>query len=179
MSPIKLQLLAAGLEILGTLLLASEALILYGLREIPLRFSTGTEIRISPIARNIRASHRRGEPWGLYIGIFLLLAAVLADAALVLNGFSSSVRLVGFRTYSIGSLLTDVLVLAPATFVAFITLNYLEPFIIETLSFPLLLTLVLLKLWNRHSGSGAMGVLGFIFLLTGASLRAYLDLLGT
>ena len=174
-----MQLLAAGLEILGTLLLVSEAFKLYSLREIPLRFSTGTDIRIAPVGRKIRTSHRRRKPWGLYIGIFLLLAAVLADAALVLNGFSSSVRLVGFRTYSIGSLLTDVLVLAPATFVAFITLNYLEPFIIETLSFPLLLTLVLLKLWNRHSGSGAMGVLGFIFLLTGASLRAYLDLLGT
>jgi hypothetical protein len=38
--------------------------------------------------------------------------------------------------------------------------------------------MVLLKVWKRHSGSGAIGIMGFVFLLTGTSLRVYLDWLG-
>ena len=173
-----MQLVAAGLEVLGSFLLAAEAIKLCGLRWARVRLPIGAIGPINPVARSgVRRGRRRGEPWGLYIGLLILLAAVVGDAFLVLRGFSSADSFVGFRASARGSLFTDVLVTAPAAVAAFVSLNFIESFLIEVLSFPLLIAMVLLRMWDKHSGSGAIGVLGFVFLLTGTSLRVYLDLL--
>jgi hypothetical protein len=179
MNATMMQLVAAGLEVLGTFLLAAEAIKLCGLRWGRVRLPIGAIGPINPVATSgVRGGRRRGEPWGLYVGLLILLTAVLGDVSLVLRGFSSADSFVGFRASAPGSFFTDLLMTVPAAVVAFISLNFTESFLLEVLSFPLLITLVLLRIWDRHSGSGAIGVLGFVFLLTGTSLRVYLDLLG-
>ena len=160
-------------------LLAAEAIKLCSLRWARVRLPVSASGGINPSAsRSVRRGRRRGKPWGLYFGILILLTAVLGDVSLVLRGFSSANSFVGFRPYAPRLLFTDLLVTAPAAVVAFISLNFIEAFLIEILSFPLLIAVVLLKIWDKHSGSGVIGVLGFVFLLTGNSLRVYLDLLG-
>lgn len=179
MNAMTMQLVAAGLEVLGSFLLAAEAVKLCGLRWGREKLPIGALDPINSVARSgIRRGRRPGESWGLYVGLLILATAVLGDVFLILRGFRPADSFGGFRAYAPGLLSTDLLMTPPAAVVAFISLNFIESFLIEILSFPLLITMVLLRMWDRHSGSGAIGVLGFIFLLTGTSLRVYLDLLG-
>jgi len=176
--PTTLQLIALGLEFLGTLLLAAEAIKLYNLHLVRRMGVVGNVGGSRPSVNRLHVRYRKRALWGLYGGIFILLAAVLADAALLLRDFSISAPLASFRSFARGSFLIDVLVSPPAVVVAFVTLGFFGLFLIEVLAFPLLLTMALLEIWERHSGSGAVGVMGFVFLFTGTSLRVYLDWLG-
>jgi len=178
MRPTTLQLIALGLEFLGTLLLAGDAMKLNNLHLARRMGVVGNVVGSGPSASRLHVRYRKRALWGLYGGIFILLAAVLADAVLLLRDFSISEPLASFRSFAPGSFLIDVLVSPPAVLVACVTLGYFGLFLIEVLAFPLLLTMVLLKIWERHSGSGAIGVMGFVFLLTGTSLRVYLEWLG-
>ncbi len=178
MRPTTFQLIALGLEFLGTLLLAAEAIKLYNLHPVRRMGVVGNVVGSGPSASGLHVRYRNRALWGLYGGIFILFAAVLAYAVVLLRDFSISEPLASFRSFVPGSFLIDVLVSPPAVLVAFVTLGYFGLFLIDVLAFPLLLTMVLLKIWARHSGSGAIGVMGFVFLLTGISLRMYLDWLG-
>jgi hypothetical protein len=104
--------------------------------------------------------------------------AISGDAILLLRGISFSDPLVGFRSFAPGPLFIDVLVFAPAVFMGITTLDVVGLFLNVVLAFPLLVTMVLLKIWERHGGSGAIGDMGFAFLIAGTSWRVYLELLG-
>ena len=175
MRPTTLQLIALGLEFLGTLLLAAEAIKLYNLHLVRRMGVVGNFAGSGPSASRLHVGHSNRALWGLYGGIFILFAVVLADAVLLLRGFSISAPLASFRSFVPGQFFIDILVSPPSALVVFVTVDFFGLFLIEVLAFPLLLTMVLLKVWERHSGSGAIGVMGFVFLLTGTSLRVYLD----
>jgi hypothetical protein len=173
-----MRLVAGGLEILGTFLLTAEAIKLCSLRGVRLGFPTVTRMQISPIAGSMRTGRHHGEPWGLYAGIFLLTMPLIGDAVLLLRDFSFSDLFVGFRFSAPGTFFIDALVFAPAVLVAVATSGNFELFLIEVLAFPVLITIVLLRIWERHVGSGAIGDMGFAFLIAGNLFRVYLELLG-
>ena len=147
MRPTTLQLIALGLEFLGTLLLAAEAIKLYNLHLVRRMGVVGNFVGSGPSASRLHVGHSNRALWWL----------------------------ASFRSFVPGQFFIDILVSPPSALVVFVTVDFFGLFLIEVLAFPLLLTMVLLKVWERHSGSGAIGVMGFVFLLTGTSLRVYLD----
>jgi hypothetical protein len=179
MRPTTFQLIALGFEFLGTLLLAGDAIKLFNFHQVRRMGVVDNSVGSGPSVSRLHVRYRNRALWGLYGGILILLTAVLADAVLLLGKFNISEPLASFRSFVPGPFLIDILVSPPAVSVAFVTAGYFGLFLIKILAFPFLLTMVLLKIWERHSGSGAIGVMGFVFLLTGTSLRVCLDWLGS
>lgn len=178
MNPATLRLIGTILEIMGTFLLAAEAIKVHNLRALRGRYLTGTIMQMNPIARSLKAKSEGRELPGTYFGILVLLGAILVYGLVSIRNISVSNLWISFRFFVPSSLFVDILVAVPAALVLLFILSLCGSFLVQILSLPLLLAIILLEFIEKHTVSGLIGILGFLCFLVGATLKAYLDWTG-
>ncbi|MBI1927563.1 hypothetical protein HYR99_25390 [Candidatus Poribacteria bacterium] len=178
MTPAILKLVCTFLEILGAFFLAAEAIKVHNLRKLREQILTVTVLRINPIARSLQATSRKQDLPATYFGILVLIGALVMYGLLAFRGIRPSSIWTAFGSFVPGPLLVDLAVALPIAFVLIFILSLVGSFFCQVVSVPLLVAIVLLDLVERYAASGLVGILGFLFLLIGAILKAYLDWIG-
>ena len=175
MNPTTLRFLGTLLEIVGTFFLAAEAIKLHNLRALRERHLEVLVVRTNPIIRSLKAKAEGVElPWA-YFGILILLGAVLVYTLLAFRAISIPDVWRAFRSFVPGAAWVNIVAAVPVALVLLFTLSLFGSFLVQVLSTPLLLAIVLLEFVEKRSASGLVGVLGFVFFLAGAIMKAFLD----
>lgn len=178
MNTATLRLLGTFLEIVGGFFLAAEAIKLHNLRALRERYLRATLIRTHPIAVSLNAKAEGAEFPDTYFGILILLGASLVYAALAFRRIGVMDILRSFCSLVPGPVWIDMVVAIPIAVILLFVLSLVGSFFVQVLSTPLMLAVVLLEFVEKHSASGLIGVLGFLFFVVGAVLKAVLDWMG-
>lgn len=176
MNPNILRLIGTILEVFGTFFLAAEAIKIPNLRRLKERYLIPNFLRISPVARSLKAKREGSEPPTLYVWTLVLLGAILVYGLMLLRGPTVSEIWMMFRSIVPGPLVIDIVVAVPVSVLLLFVLSLFGSFFIQVLSMPLIVAILLFDFVERHTTSGIIGALGFFLFLLGAALKSYIDL---
>ncbi len=175
MNPSTLRLLATVLEIVGTFFLAAEAIKLPNLRALRERFLWVFVMLTSPVAKSLNTKAQGTELSGKYVGILILVGMVFVYGMMSFRGDSVSELWVTFQSVAFSAPWISIVIAVPVIAVLLLILSLLGWFIVSVLLTPLLLAILLLEFVEKHSANGLIGILGFLFFLAGAILKASWD----
>jgi hypothetical protein len=169
---------ASAVQVLGTCMIAVEAVRLRSL--LALGFSTvaGKLPQYRWTAAGIQRKDK-GELWGVYGGILILLGPLLADTLIRFRDLGYIESWMSLDAYVSGLAIVDILIALPAAAVALVVLTLFGSFVLPVLAVPLLLAAFFVRTVKRNAAGGAIGVLGLVLLIAGTTIKLYLDWLGS
>jgi len=175
-------LFGTSLEIIGTFLLAVEAIKLHNLRFLREKILKVAALKINPVIYFIdkeTPETKRGEIWfNVLLIFFIVLGFFIAYSGLRLSGHSLSDVWNLFTSIVPGHLWVDILVAIPAAFVLLILASVLGT---TAYTIPVIIfdgAIAMLSFIERHTASGVIGILGFLFFLIGAAVKSYVYWVG-
>lgn len=173
-----MRLSGSGLEIIGAFLLAVEAIKLRNLRFIRERVLKVAVLKINPIITFFDA--KLGEKtddasFNSFLAFLVILGVCLSYMVLRFLGLSLSDTWGVFREFVPGPLWVDMLVSLPVVLVALLLANVVGASVYSFVVFMLESMIAILEFIERHTATGFIGIMGFLFFLSGAAVKAYLD----
>lgn len=181
MDPALIRLGGSGLEVLGAFLLAVEAIKLHNLRFMREKVLKVAALKVNPVIRFVDAKSdegkkQAGETWiNILIAFFMLLGVSITYGVLRFLGLGLRDAWAAFSGFVPGSLWVDVVAALPAGFVALLVASVVGSGAYTLVVLLLDAMIAVLDFIERHTATGVVGIVGFLFFLTGAAVKAYLD----
>ncbi len=181
MDPALMRLAGTGLEVVGTFFLAVEAIKLHNFRFLRERVLKVAALKVNPVIHFVDAGtdeerKQAGETWlNILIGFFILLGLSITYAFLRLLGSGFGHVWAIFSNFVPGPIWIDLIAALPAAFVVLVLASVVGTSLYTLVVLVLDAMVATLHFIERHTATGIIGILGFLFFFAGAAMKAYLD----
>jgi hypothetical protein len=170
------KVVTTALEILGTFFLAAEAIKLHNLKTLRESFLLRPTLWASPIARSLQATRTGQDLSGYYVSCLILLGAI----CIVPLALKARPELLHAWDWYQSTMpwpwVVAVVVAVPVLTILALILSFVGSFVIQMISVPVILAMLLLEYVEAHTASGLVGIIGFLLITVGAIARLGMEL---